>query len=281
MSNKDNIIMTLLDDIKPERLIELCVTDQQKQIICEIFYNKYKLKFMKGLQYIDNLGYYLSDILYNFGINNTISNTRVLQNLHFLLKSYPNKFSYKEIDYHFRNQHLFINEQAYDSLQELINELLRHTDTDGHTDKEIISAFLKGKVNEGVVFYNNSYYNNVKKFNIIDPDNYNDVFIKINDMYYLGECMGGTIYYDNMPYNKFYIRSMPTKKDRISNLFKLLNKLLTHMRTRQHTYDEYLLTIIKLLENSIYDLELEWFDYAICEAIYGSFSKLYEVYVKN
>lgn len=145
MSNKDNIIMTLLDDIKPERLIELCVTDQQKQIICEIFYNKYKLKFMKGLQYIDNLGYYLSDILYNFGINNTISNTRVLQNLHFLLKSYPNKFSYKEIDYHFRNQHLFINEQAYDSLQELINELLRHTDTDGHTDKEIISAFLKVK----------------------------------------------------------------------------------------------------------------------------------------
>lgn len=74
---------------------------------------------------------------------------------------------------------------------------------------------------------------------------------------------------------------MPTKKDRISNLFKLLNKLLTHMRTRQHTYDEYLLTIIKLLENSIYDLELEWFDYAICEAIYGRFSKLYEVYVKN
>jgi hypothetical protein len=295
----DNLWIALLNDVKPERLIEFCVTEKQKQIIL----NTYKEKFVEGQQFVENLGFYLKDILKNFGMKKTWKNKNeiLLNKIFTMLTDYPDTFSFDELDHHFLTQGLLLFDDKYDSLKELIEESLHiKLNDDNKTDDDLLKELITTKTiwgfPDGILFYNNSYTNNIKIYNAMTVHengiHFNDKYIKIGKTYHEIVYYGGEDGRDEsdmfaISHNKprYYIRSMPNPKHRISNFIKLRKKLLTHINCLPHArdYNEYIKKIIRLLNRSIYGpFELvEWFDYAICEAIFGRLAKLYEIYIKN
>jgi hypothetical protein len=280
-----NIILTL-DDIKPERLVELYM---QKQ---ETLSTKYKAKFIEGQKLIETIGYYLEDVLEAIGLGSYCQNANhpLLKMIYDVLINYPDTYSYNELQAHFQAQGLYLIQETCDSLDELVNWTCFHLSFNNNTDDEIIEAVMKTQnYKDGVVFYNNSYTHNIKTYNL-KVNQINNMFIKIGNKYDL-ICYGHDDYdIDSDEYAisngkpRYYIRPMPDYKNRISTFIKMRKKLLVHMNNLPHTFDynDYVKKIIRLLDRSIYgSFELKWFDYVICEAIYGRFFKLYEVYVKN
>jgi hypothetical protein len=271
----NDLLIALLDDIKPERFIDLCVNYNQKQINA-IYNTKYKAKFIEGQQSVKNLSIYIKDLMKEFGLYKPYySNNTFLNKITKILTHNPNTFALSEINHHFKTQAAGIETEYCNSLKDLIKQYIQMND-DSKTDEELINIFIEKK-HKDVIYYNNSYTHNVEIYGSEnDTSIYKYNFIKINNRYHVVFFIknGG----------KYYVRSMPNHKHRISNFVKLRKKLLIHMINIPYAldYTDKIKRIIRLIDKSVYgSFELKWFDYAICEAIYGRFFKLYEVYVKN
>jgi hypothetical protein len=276
----NNLLEMFLDDVSAENLIELC-SNKQLDAIKKQFGTRYDDKIKKGT-YLQ-LEAKFKKIVFKLGCSFHLFSNNMMYSISTLLQKYPNHYSPCVIEHYLQERYkvefewsksllkcIQTHYQYYyqnfkreyveiDGLQRYVYiiEQVAHLTQDEFCDKMVLYGGC-------IIIYNGSYTNNVKVYG--DMKKYAPCcFFKEENEYF----------YIRQPIDFFDVFQLPTKHDRIHTLFELRN-ILPLIYPTYINMDE----TISLIDSIVFDLELEWFDYAICEGIFGRFSKLYEIYVK-
>jgi hypothetical protein len=263
------------------------IYNKQIQELNEIFGGIYKEKISKDI--IETKKYDLRNISYKITLHQdplplpyayltTDSNeiTKMLKKLYTqpnLLKIYLNKRSYYELEHQFVYQHSYNR-----SPSKLINIIIKEfCPFSGHTpelqsnnDDEILE-FYSNMLQKCIIVYNDTYnyhmYDNDNKYRPI-------VLFKHENGLYNSLSSGGYTDSQGKRTIDYYLeqKAPPTKKQKIQEFINF-KKLLHYFYPEQ--YNTLINNIIIIIFNEI---ELEWIDYAIVEAIYHRFNPLYQIY---
>jgi hypothetical protein len=262
----NDLLKNLLDAVKPEKLVTLC-SKEHIDVINNLFDTQYDEKFKEGKRIL--LRNDLTKILCKMGLEKDMDwrikyiDTTVEYILN-LLNKYPNEFSPLEISaYIFNNFGMHIDMYGKLLIDHLVNYLnISHLDVinllDGNNEEDKWN-YLALKMKKNVIIINCSYTDNTKIY---------------------GEYTSSPLcffeeYYKYFKVDKFNSKfHLPTKQQRMKS-FLVIRNILVQLPDVKNS-----IKTVTLIDSIIFDLELEWFDYAICEAIFGRFHKLYEIYVK-
>ena len=187
-----------------------------------------------------------------------------------LITTFLNTNSYDEFIGHFSgifNQYELINIMKYMGYLFHKNNNFDTLTKNLKDDNEILHFFSNELKLSIIIFFENSYNWNLYLYNydslpvIVLYKHDNGKYTRLNRDAY---CI------------EYYFNNILTKKNKVHTLFQL-RELLHYFYSTNIEY----VKVMNKITDALYDKELEWFDYAICEAIFHRFDSLYRIYVKS
>jgi hypothetical protein len=259
----NDLLKTLLNEIEPEKLARVC-SFEHIDVINNLFDTQYDKKFKEGkrIQLLNDL----TNILCEIGLEKDNLDT-IVEHILNLLNKYPNEFSPLEINAYISNNFgMHIDMYGKLLIDHLVNYLnishLNEINLLYDNSEEDKWNYLALKMKKNVIIINCSYTDNIKIYGKYTDCSYPICFFKAYYRYFKVDDFNSEFH-------------LPTKQQRMKSFLTIRNILVQLPDVKNS------IKAVTLINNIIFDLEPEWFDYAICEAIYGRFSKLYEIYVKN
>ena len=280
----------VLKYIPSETLVNICykngrkIGDAQLQQLSDIFEEDFKYKIKTGTHEVNYNK--LIDILKKIFKSNYYSSNNhwipdILGNFDKVLKTFPNMletylmgWSFNELVDHFGGRRVYFEtecefkyklKQIYhdEEFRNMLDEL-----TEKSMSRKNILKILSTNFKENIVIYDGSYTCQMYHNNEYRPI----PLYKHNNGLYSAFIPD---YCDD--YKKYIAKhnTLLTKKYKIQQLLEL-HYLLHYFYPNDTKYIE----IINVITDLVYDQELEWFDYAICEAIFHRFTPIYKIYIK-
>ena len=273
------IFKELLERLTDEQFTDLYYKNGQKEPLHElnvIFDGQFKDKIKNGInkliiKILDPI--LISNGCFFYGRSDIIK--LIVETSSNIFETYLNGWTYPELIFH------LFGDYAITETCELIEKLkIYYTGnkfdewTKNETTDEDILNYINNKCQRNIIVYSYSF-----KYKVYHNDNNGKspiiLYKHMNNLYDLKFL---PLRDDkNMEY---YIKQnntfLPTKKQKIKTFIKL-RELLLNFNFNNAEY----INILNKLTDALYKTELEWFDYAICEAIFHRFGPLYKIYVKS